>query len=178
MAPTQAPALLLAAAALLAAPQVALAHRLNVFAFEEGGQVHVETYFSRGAKARGATVSVYGSDGARLLSLTADPSGACTFAPPGPGRLTLVAETSDGHRAEFVLERDGSAGRAEGAAKNDSPAAVHREIRQLRAEIRKLRKERTEVSARDVVAGLGLVFGLTALVAHLVGRRSRERDAR
>ena len=163
-----------AAVGLLAVPQAAFAHRLNVFAFEEAGEVRVEVYSSRGVKAKGATVRVLGADDAELLSVKTDVAGTCRFARPAPGALKIVAQTADGHRAEFLLERAGS-GSSAGDAGPDTPRS---EIEQLRAEIHELRKERREVSVRDVVAGLGLVFGLTALVAHMLGRRARERNAR
>lgn len=81
----------------------AFGHKVNLFAYVEQGQVKVEGYFSRGAKAEGADVLVYDGAGKLLLKLKTDERGECAFTPPAAVDLKLVIATGEGHRGEFLL---------------------------------------------------------------------------
>ncbi len=88
-------------------PSVALAHRLNVFAYVVGDEVAVEAYFSDGVKARGADVKVYGAGGALLVEGKTDRNGEYAFRLPVVAHdLKIVATSGDEHRGEYTLKAE------------------------------------------------------------------------
>ncbi len=111
--------LLAVGGALLASP--ASAHRLNVFAYVVGGQVQVEAYFSGGARAQGADVTVYSAEKEVLLTGRTDKDGLWAFPVPAvEGDLEIVAETEDGHKGRCALKAEELAG---SAPRDDVPTA-------------------------------------------------------
>ena len=46
---------------------IALAHKVNLFAYAENGMVHTESYFSDGKKAMDSTVEVFDAKSNELL---------------------------------------------------------------------------------------------------------------
>jgi len=160
------------------------AHRVNVFASVEDGRVKVEAYFSGGAKAKNCDVLVYGAGGAERLKLKTDANGEANFTPPKPEDLTIAVETPDGHRGEYKMKaaelgatdmvtRAAPSHAAEAPARDgDETAALKAELAALRAELREMRRGQGNISARDVIAGLGFIFGLTALCALVWRKRS------
>lgn len=167
----------------------AYAHRVNVFAHEDNGRVKVEAYFSSGAKAAHSDVLVYGPDAALLLQMKTDENGECSFTPAAPEHLTIVVTTPDGHRSECTLQaaevttpgaqdappRNNTGKNERHTADDDatpSVAALKAELDITRAELRELQRARDRVSFRDVIAGLGFIFGATSLAAWLNRNRS------
>lgn len=108
--------LLAAAACLMAAaiiivgwPGLASAHRVNVFAWVEGGAIRCETSFSGGNPARNTKVVVTAAgSGAELTSGVTDAEGRCTL-PITPemraGKPDLVIEVlaGEGHRNTWPM---------------------------------------------------------------------------
>ncbi len=97
-------------AACLLFPAITDAHRVNVFAYVEGDSLVIEGYFSKSAKARNCDVHVLSAAGRTLASGTTDDKGIVSFPltemAPVTGRLTVVLETQDGHRAEYQVTRE------------------------------------------------------------------------
>jgi len=169
----------------------AYAHRLNVFASVENGRVKVEAYFSGGAKARNCGVLVYGAGGAERLKLKTDAAGEANFTPAKAENLTIVVETPDGHRGEYKMKAaelgasdiatgavPSQAAEAPARGDDDEIANLRAELAALRAQLRELRKAQQNISTRDVIAGLGLILGLTALAAFVFGKGSRAGSGR
>lgn len=84
------------------------AHRVNIFAWAESGQIHTESTFSGGKQARHAQVNVLDASGKTLVSGKTDKHGAFSFPIPPEAlksrtdlRLELVA--GQGHRGEWVI---------------------------------------------------------------------------
>ncbi len=113
MKPTQVPCrrhLWLAILLVLAAGGQAMAHKVNVYAWPENGQIHVEARFSGGKPALDTPLEVYSHPGGELL-LTGrtDQGGEFDFSLPdqvrGPGDvgLKVVLLASMGHRDEWVV---------------------------------------------------------------------------
>ena len=162
----------------------AYAHRVNVFASVENGRVKVEAYFSGGAKAKNCDVLVYGAGGAERLKLKTDAAGEANFAPAKAEDLKIVVETPDGHRGEYkmkaaelgasdIARKAVPSQAAEAPARDgDETADLKAKLAALRAQLGEMRKAQDNISARDVIAGLGFIFGLTALCALLWRKRS------
>lgn len=179
----------LACSALALVPRPAAAHRLNVFAYVEGGDVVVETYFSDGKKARGADIDARHADGTLVASGTTADDGTFRFAvPTTPGALRVVASTGDGHRGEYEMaaeELGGVAAAGEGAGSiaerppldgDLEPAAgadatsdgiavrldgIESTLRNVQRELAELRKPQAGPSLERVLTGLGFIIGLT-----------------
>jgi nickel transport protein len=79
------------------------AHKLNVFAYPEGNEVHVEAYYSRGQPCRDCTAEVRDSAGRVLLSGVTDDEGVWSFVPPATSELEVFINAGDGHGASYTL---------------------------------------------------------------------------
>jgi len=95
-----------AAIAVLAASFAATAHahKVNVFAYAEGGKVHTESYFADGTRAAGCRVTVEDMSGKQLIEGTTDKDGMFPFDIPGPEDLRIVIHASMGHQNDYVIK--------------------------------------------------------------------------
>jgi len=116
--------LVLVGASAVVLPSSASAHRLNVFAYVVGDKVNVEAYFSGGARAQGADVTVYSAEEEVLLTGRTDEKGLWVFPVPAvEGDLEIVAETKDGHKGRCALKAE----ELGGAAPHDDTLAAEAE---------------------------------------------------
>ncbi|EXJ15072.1 hypothetical protein [Imhoffiella purpurea] len=92
------------------ASQPALAHKLQVFAFAEGARIQGSAYFAGGAKATGALIRIQDATGKTLAELTPDAEGRFSYRATQPADLLVVADSGDGHRAEWRIAADELAG--------------------------------------------------------------------
>ncbi|HHM05716.1 MAG TPA: hypothetical protein ENJ19_08230 [Gammaproteobacteria bacterium] len=173
------------------------AHKVNLFAFVEQGQVFVQGYFSDGKMAKNATVRVFGEGGRVLLDGKTDTAGEFSFPMPGEIPRRLVLDAGLGHIAEYRLDDDPDlaatlvADPAEGDSAGDvagetGVAAVVRVDGELEAvvgkavaeAVRPLAREinalKTQRSTSDIVGGIGLIVGLLGGFAYW---KSRQRSA-
>lgn len=101
---------LFAAAVIMAATILrvnpAQAHKVNIFAYAEGGTVYSESYFPDGKTVQDGTVEVYDSQGQKLLEGKTDQNGKFSFPVPKKDDLKIVINASMGHKSEFVLKKD------------------------------------------------------------------------
>ena len=164
----------------------ALAHRINVFAYVEGGQVHVEAYSAGGGKVRRAPVLIYGPQGALLARTVTNGDGKATFIPKAATDLRISVDTGEGHRAEYLLqaaELAGFSAKPEGpphtrVQDNADVAAVRRELEALRkrvegvrSDVAELRRSSGDVAVGDVLAGLAFILAVACFAALLLKRR-------
>lgn len=100
-------AIFMLAICLLASSQ-ASAHRVNLFAWVESGQVHVKASFGRKNPARQAAVIVRdGEDKAELMRGQTDESGLFVFAMPESGPvngLLIRVNAGEGHQNDWQLK--------------------------------------------------------------------------
>lgn len=89
--------------------EAALAHRVNVFAYVDGGEIQVECRFSRSQKVRnGKLVITDAETGAVLLEAVTDEEGRFRFRPPdaflnaGHG-LNIRLDAGEGHRDDWKI---------------------------------------------------------------------------
>jgi len=81
----------------------ALAHKVMIFAWVEGDTVHTQSKFSGGKKAKGALVTVFDTEGNRLLEGKTDENGEFSFKVPIKSGLKVVLNASMGHKAEWLI---------------------------------------------------------------------------
>jgi len=94
-------ALILALFSLYADP--ASAHRLTVFAYLDGEEIQVESYFSRGSPCRGCSVEVFDSSDTVLQTGETSDEGVWRFKPANPQDLRVVVSAGEGHRGEYTI---------------------------------------------------------------------------
>lgn len=80
-----------------------LAHKVNVFAYVEGGTCYVEGYFSRSRRAQNALVEVFGPGETKLLEGRTDKEGRFSFQVSQKTDLYIVLTSSLGHRNDFSI---------------------------------------------------------------------------
>ncbi len=83
----------------------ASAHKVNVFAYTEGGRVYTESYFPDGSPVSGGKILVYDSQDNLLLEGVTDQSGLFDFAIPKLDDLTIVIQATMGHKNSFKLKK-------------------------------------------------------------------------
>lgn len=172
----------------------ALAHQIQVFAFADGDRIEGSAYFVGGGAASGAAVRVLDAQGGLLAELVPDSEGGFSYRAEAPLDHLVVAETGDGHRAEWRvsaaelapgfpgIQAQGaeSGGPAAELAPKDAPAdpelaalieqAVARQVRPLRQE---LMAAQGQARLRDILGGVGYILGLAGLLAWWRSRHPR-----
>jgi nickel transport protein len=204
-------ALCVATLALISAP--ALAHKLQVFAFAEGDRIDGTAYFAGGAKSTGARILIQTANGETVATLTPAADGSFSYRARARADHLVIAESGDGHRAEWRVKADELAGGfplatsesgliqtvdmppsgeavavpdtlgapapASGATTNVDPALIAAIDRAVARQIRPLREQliaaQDEIRLRDILGGLGYLFGLTGLALWWHRRRPNTR---
>lgn len=144
----------------------AAAHSLNLFVHGSGdGTITGNAYFTGGEPAKNLTVRVEGSNGKPLGETTTDAEGNFNYkADPALGAIKFVVTTEDGHRAAASVQFNAPS--APAAA--DSTAASGNDVAVLHEAIQKLENR---LWLRDVIGGIGYIFGIAGLWALLKTRR-------
>jgi nickel transport protein len=94
----------------LLAPGPALAHRVNIFAYVEGGEIVVECSYSKSKKVRHGAIEVLKADtGETLLQGETDEHGLFRFPVPEEARssgsgLRILLQAGEGHQNEWVVD--------------------------------------------------------------------------
>ena len=83
----------------------AMAHKVNLFAYVEGGRIYTESYFPDGNPVAGGKVLVYDSQNKLLLEGVTDKSGLFDFAIPRIDDLTIVINATMGHKNSYKLKK-------------------------------------------------------------------------
>jgi len=141
--------------ALLSLP--ASAHRLNVFAWEEGGKIHVEAKFSNGKGAQGARVGLY--QGETLVQETqTDEKGTATLSPALQEKLSVRVLAPGGHLGQTPLLAP---------AARESPLGNTAQVVLERAQYEALLASAKPRGAGlvEIVGGMGWLVGLSGFLA-------------
>ncbi len=177
------------------------AHRLNVFAYEENGEIRVEAKFSGGRAAKNSLVIVENQQGQTLLQGKTDEQGTFSFPIPDvlkekQADITITVSPGDGHRGSWTLEAQDYL--AEIAAdihppETEAPLSVQsgtehenkctvdeaklREIigRELAPIKRALAQEKVKkVTHQDILGGLGYILGLAGIATFIHYRKTEK----
>ena len=82
-----------------------MAHKVNVFAYVDGGKIYTESYFADGRPVKGGKVLVKDKQETLLLQGVTDEEGLFSFDIPKIDDLTIVIDATMGHRNTFTLKR-------------------------------------------------------------------------
>ncbi len=177
---------------LLCLPPFSYAHRVSVFAYQEGNTITVEGFFSDGTPTRHATIEVFDPNGKKIFSGKTNEKGTLSFKAPAASPLKIVLVASMGHRAETVF-RMKNAGKATGKTKGEVTGAVPPETTQGAAAISEARlkaivhdevsqaiqpvmralarQEAKRISFADIIGGIGWIMGLMGIWMMLKARK-------
>jgi nickel transport protein len=174
----------------------ALGHSLRVFAFADGDRIAGSAYFAGGGAASGARIRVLDDKGGLLAELEPDAEGGFSYQALAPVDHVVVAETGDGHRAEWrvgaaelapgfpvpqvvplTAEASPAPCTAEAGPVPEQVAAIERAVaRQMRPLREELAAARGRAGLRDVLGGIGYILGLAGLLAWWRCRRGGRLD--
>ena len=177
-------------------PRVARAHRVIVYASAEGRTIRGSAYLSGGSRVKDETVRVLDGEGNTLGQTTTDRRGEFTYRAEKQCDHVFVVQTAAGHRATCTVKaaqlpsslpapegktpgktEKGKNGR-EGAKKKTAKVSADISRGQLRRIVRRavaervtplrreLRQYRSDVWFRDIVGGIGYIFGVMGLILY------------
>jgi nickel transport protein len=185
----------------------AFGHVVNVFAVVEGRTIRGEVYFRGGVAAQGAQVEAFDPQGKKLAEVTTDAEGKFSFPARFRCDHRLLAHAGEGHAGEYTVEAaelsedlpppDGSPDVSLQGPPPPGPSAVHsgspaplpgderlktlieeavsKQVTPLRRQLDAYEKT---IRFRDVLGGIGYIFGVMGLIAYLLAIRGRGRGAR
>lgn len=158
---------LLIAIVLTCTSDMASAHSLNLFVHDNsGGTITGNAYFTGGTPAQNLTVRVEDNNGALLGEAKTDDKGDFTYTGARVvGKMKFIVATADGHRAEATIDSGtGTQPHEQGGAALALAVvnASETDIAELHQAIDKLT---TKLWIRDVIGGIGYIFGLAGLWA-------------
>ncbi len=83
----------------------AFAHKVNVFAYAEGGKIYIESYFPDGKSVEGGRIEILDSQNQKVAEGVTDKEGKCVLPIPKKDDLTIVINASMGHKNSFLLKK-------------------------------------------------------------------------
>jgi len=170
------------------------AHKVSAYAYREGDKILGECYFVDGSACKNSKVEVYNEKGEKLLETLTDEKGKFSFNTKEKGELKIVIPAGEGHRAEYKIE-----GIKEQIEKKDIKKETLKEERQsksnqnyvdreefkkmidevmdvklqgLRREIMDLRKQMDSIGLRDILGGIGYIFGIWGIIMLIKRKRN------
>ncbi|MDZ7620321.1 MAG: carboxypeptidase-like regulatory domain-containing protein [Patescibacteria group bacterium] len=185
----------------------AAAHSLHLFAEGHGTVIRGKAYFRGGSPAANLQITAFDPGGRAVGDTKTDTQGTFTFDAPFRCDYRLLATTSDGHGAEFLVSAaelsaelplpEPAGNSPNGGTPAEPPPAnpalaelgddpgttgpLADELRGLRVQLTALRQQMAEYEQRtrlrDVLGGIGYILGLAGLAFYLAARRARGRRA-
>lgn len=178
-------------------PVATEAHRLNIFASNEGTIIRGSVYFQGMRAARTAPIRVLDPAGALLANVVTNEAGAFTFQVTRRVAHHFVADLGDGHRAEFIVSAEQLppflpapslpepaepvVGTTSEGTKAVMPADVAQEAIETIVEntvARHVGPLRQQIAAyedrirwHDVLGGIGYIVGMTGVACYFLARR-------
>ncbi len=172
-------------------------HNIQIFAGNEGTEISGYVYFSDGGRVRDANVKVFTNEGELILQTRTNQEGVFRFTANQGMDLTVVADTKDGHRAEWSVRaneipeslpdptvwKEGHSDPTLANGKNGNlelRRMIREELRPLEAQFTRRNEEferfRNEIRWRDIVGGIGYLIGIAGVACCLRGRRQRSQE--
>ena len=176
----------------------AFAHKVNIFAYIEGGEIYTESYFSDGKKCVESKIEVFDNQGNKLLEGLTDEEGMFSFKIPPEdaidGDLKIVLTASMGHRAEYSIRAD-ELGDIKGLIeeKIEEPVSVifpetfsvdlkeiqsiiedtlDEKLKPIIREMREIKKSQEDrISPTEIIGGIGYIIGIFGIIAYFLSRK-------
>ncbi len=179
-------------------PDMALAHRVTVFAWVDGNTVVTQSRFSGGKAVQNGDITVYDDQGRQLLTGKTDAAGEFSFKLPAQTGVRIVLNAGMGHGNEWILSADEFQPAGEkrahiqppesvvkpsspvsttlnGLTREDIKAIIDTSIdKKLKPMIKMIAEIRnTSPSFTDILGGIGYIIGLVGLAAYVQSRKRR-----
>ncbi len=163
-------------------PNNVYSHRIMAFASFDGGKIDIDGYFSNGNKIKGANVIIKDNDGVIVAKGATNKDGKFSFIPQKSGNYDIIVDAHGGHIARtnisIQLEESGSSLTAIKKTPNNDNGiedkninelnkddkTILRELRGIRQEVHALRIEYEKVKLRDIIGGIGYLFGIFGVI--------------
>ncbi len=171
------------------------AHKVNVFAYIEGGKIYTESYFNDGKKCIESKIEVFDNRGNKLLEGLTDKEGEFSFEVPSEdGDLKIVLTASMGHRAEYSISANeirGSTGLIK--EENEEPASIvfpetssldlkeiqsiiedtlDEKLKPIMREMIEIKKSQEDkISPTEIIGGIGYIVGIFGIIAYFLSRK-------
>ncbi len=171
------------------------AHKVNVFAYIEGGKIYTESYFNDGKKCIDSKIEVFDNRGNKLLEGLTDGEGEFSFEVPSEdGDLKIVLTASMGHRAEYSISADeirGSTGLIK--EENEEPVSIvspetssvdlkeiqsiiedtlDEKLKPIMREMIEIKKSQEDkISPTEIIGGIGYIIGIFGIIAYFLSRK-------
>ena len=187
--------LIVVLALVLGTVQSASAHKLSLFAMAEGTEIVGKAAHAGGSPAAGTKIRIQAPDGTVVAETAADEKGSFRFQATERMDYVILAETGDGHaertevhwetlseslpmaKGRITIEgnepHEHAAPAVDHSTNDQIDKAIARQIRPLREELAAFKDE---IRFRDVIGGVGYIFGIVGLVAWFSARRRKESD--
>ncbi len=172
----------------------ALAHKVNIFAYREKGQIIGESYFADGSPCKKCKIELYDSKGTKIAETHTDEFGKFILTTEEKGELKVAVEAGEGHRAEHRLEVLSSTKKFEKSIKTPIleekkekknfsldevsilkqtvEETIDNKLQGLKAELLlEVKKELNRIYFKDIIGGIGYIFGVWGLIAILKSRK-------
>lgn len=176
---------------LLVFTSLVLAHKVNIFAYRQKGQVSGESYFADGSPCKKCKIEVYNNKGLKIAETQTDESGKFVLATEERGELKVVVDVGEGHRAEHKLEALSFEKKSENLSssqeKKEKKSSSLEEFSTLKQAVEEsmdnklqmfkvellseVKREISKVYIRDIIGGIGYIFGVWGLIAILKNRK-------
>ncbi len=183
---------------ILIASAPALAHKVNIFAWVEAGQVHTESKFSGGKRVSGGKIEVFDHNNSMLLEGTTDEKGYFAFPVPADAQtLEIVLIAGMGHTNHWrvsaqELGTEASDTQTNALKPSDDAVPSNKPMagtatdlnaieqivdKALDKKLAPIRAQLAEKSwgLRDIMGGLGYILGLVGLASYLNFRKQQGR---
>ncbi len=170
------------------------AHRVNVFAWVEGGKIHTQSKFSGGKLVKNGKIQVYDSQKNNLLSGKVDNNGEFSFPIPQQTDLLVIIEAG-GHKGDRIIKAselketnisdqnttqgshktihlvEDSATKNQVGLEPKFEALLDRKLKPIHAKLAALRHRGTTIT--DILGGIGYIIGLVGLLTFLKYRKEQ-----
>lgn len=170
------------------------AHKVNIFACEEGNEVYTESYFNDGKKCIHSKIEVFNDKEIKLTEGLTDDKGIFIFSTPESTYLKIVLTASAGHRAEYILELgDSGEGLPDSeietkemisekilnenvafyTSKNEISLIINEALdEKLSPILREIKKsQEDDISFSEIIGGIGYIFGIFGIIAYFLSRK-------
>lgn len=186
---------LIASIIMVSISNIALAHKVNLFAYAENGMVYTESYFSDGRKAMDSTIEVFDSKkNTLLLTGKTDDNGEFSFKIPQATGLRIVLTASMGHKNEYLLSEEEvsvALGKEKPAVEKPKESVkeeklvsetltpeygnkleniveevVERKTAPIMKKLTKIEEQMQKPSLQEILGGVGYIFGLMGIAVY------------
>ena len=151
-------------------PLLSEAHKVSIYALREGKTIKGECYFADGSPCKKAKIELYDQRGEKLDETLTDEKGFFLFKTQEKGRLKVIALAGPGHRAQYELEALEES--EEEHPQEITNKALEERLQGLENEIKDLRKRIDRLTFRDIIGGIGYIFGLWGIINLLLRRKN------